>query len=103
MATIIYSRKQFIEELTLALDRREDSHIIVDKTGATMHINGLDTVEKAKEDAKAELEGSPGFKDGTKRQKEAEMKTELREFDIRLNNPQRIINRFKKTPLAMWG
>ena len=103
MSTIIYNKKQFIEELTLALNRREDSHIEVAKTGARICIYGLDTVERAKAEAKAALEGKLWFQGRTKRQKEAEMKAELREFDIRLNNPQRIINRFKKTPVAMWG
>ena len=106
MCYTTYNKKQFIEALTQALSRREDTHITMGENGAVHRINGIATVEREIVEETKWLETH--FKDWrtwdelTPKQQAFKLEIHLRPLRKRLDNPQSIINRFKRTPASMW-
>lgn len=102
MCYTTYDKKQFIEALTQALSRGEDTQITVGENGAFHHIKGIASIERDVRNILKWLRRSREYKQMTTKQQNKEEQYRTRELRKRLDNPQSIVNRFKRTPASMW-
>lgn len=100
---LVSNKKQFIAELKQALERREDTQIELASNGAFMHIKGVDSIEREIVNTLKWFRRSSTYAKMTEKQRAKEELYRTKDLRKRLDNPVSIVNRFKKTPAAMWA
>lgn len=103
MVIPVNGKSEFLTLLEAALIIREDTHFELTYNGARLTIHGTKTVERLIQEQIKQLEGQLRYQTASFKMQERMKDRKLKDLRTRLNNPQRVFNRFKQTPAAMWG